>query len=125
MSAAIIAAESAPLGAKAHLPMDERAPICDVPDDQAVPPSPPAEKATARQQQTGQASTGDGARDCGGGGRYVKDKPVIHIWYIAGDVHIDSVRGKGQTTCNWQEAGALAGSTVTPVMCTPDENSNS
>jgi hypothetical protein len=38
-----------------------------------LPPSPPAEKATGRQDQTGQASTGDGARDCGGGGRYVKE----------------------------------------------------
>jgi hypothetical protein len=28
---------------------------------QSAPPSPPAEKATARQDQTGQASTGDGA----------------------------------------------------------------
>src|SRR5262245_11866958 len=28
-----------------------------------LPPSPPAEKATARQDQTGQASTGDGAGD--------------------------------------------------------------
>ena len=28
-----------------------------------LPPSPPAEKATARQDRAGQASTGDGARD--------------------------------------------------------------
>jgi hypothetical protein len=28
-----------------------------------LPPSPPAEKATARQDQSGQASTGDGAGD--------------------------------------------------------------
>jgi len=29
------------------------------------PPSPPAEKATASKDQAGQASTSDGARDCG------------------------------------------------------------
>ena len=31
-----------------------------------LPPSPPAEKATARQDQAGQASTGDGARNANG-----------------------------------------------------------
>ena len=32
--------------------------------DVSLPPSPPAEKATARQDQAREASTGDGAGDC-------------------------------------------------------------
>jgi len=35
--------------------------------DDLLPPSPPAEKAAARKDQAGEASTGDGTRNSGGG----------------------------------------------------------
>jgi hypothetical protein len=58
--------------------------------------------------------------------RQVEDKRVIHIWCIACNIDQDISRAKAQATCNRKEAwGALAGSTVTPVMSTPDENLNS
>ena len=40
--------------------MDERAPICDVPDDQAVLCRLPAEKATARRDQAGNPASAIG-----------------------------------------------------------------
>jgi hypothetical protein len=50
------------------------------------PPSPPAEKATAREDQTGQASTSDGGRNGGGGNERDVDVGVGATDYaVSGD----------------------------------------